>query len=289
MRTEKEMMELIIGVAKEDERIRAVLLCGSRADTEAPRDIFMDYDVVYFVTDVKPYYNNIVWIEDKFGEPAIMQLPELMTHPLLPPEGDGHFTYLMIFDDGNRIDLSIEYTPYIDDGEPAIILLNKNGFLPDIKPDTKFWHIKQPFEGVFKDTCNEFWWCLNNVAKGIARDELPYAMEMFNHYVRDMLNQMVEWSIGIDTGFSVSAGKMGKYFKRHMPRKLYDMYERTYSDSNYDNLWNAVFVACELFRSLAIKVAEHFVYTYNSREDENMMKYLNMVKGIYEKGNIVSI
>jgi aminoglycoside 6-adenylyltransferase len=62
---------------------------------------------------------------------------------LLPPEGDGHFSYLMIFNDGNRIDLSIEFSPYIDDGEPAITLLDKDGFLPSLPvPTDKHWHIK---------------------------------------------------------------------------------------------------------------------------------------------------
>lgn len=52
--------------------------------------------------------------------------------------------------------------------------------------------ITAPTPEVYHDTCNEFWWCLNNVAKGITRDELPYVMEMYNHYVRNMLNQMIE-------------------------------------------------------------------------------------------------
>lgn len=278
MRSENEMMKLILSTAKSDERIKAVLLSGSRANPEAPKDIFQDYDITYFVTDTMPFYNNTVWIEEKFGKPANLQLPELMTHPLLPPDGDGHFTYLMLFEDGNRIDLSIVSAPYIDDGEPVAVLLDKGGFLPIIIPDYKYWHIKPPVESFYIDACNEFWWCLNNVAKGIARDELPYAMDMFNHPVRDMLNQMVEWWIGINTDFSVSSGKKGKYYKKHLPHSLYDMYVKTYSDSDYNNLWNSVFTACELFRILADKVAEHFGYRYNSTEEDNMMKYLNNVR-----------
>lgn len=278
MRSEKEMTELILQIAEEDELIRAVLLSGSRANPDAPKDIFQDYDITYFVTDAKPFYNNIKWIEEKFGKPAIMQLPELMSHPLLPPDGDGHFTYLMIFDDGNRIDLSIEFTPYIDDGEPVIVLLDKDKYLPDITPDRRHWHIKPPSQNVYSDTGNEFWWCLNNVAKGIARDELPYAKNMFDHHVRDMLNQMTEWFIGISTDFSVSAGKKGKYFKKYLPPDLYAMYTGTYSDSNYGHFWESVFTACELFRVMALKVAEHFGFVYNKEEDENMMIYLNKVK-----------
>lgn len=281
MRTEKEMFELIIGVAKADERIRSVILVGSRANPEVPKDKYQDYDITYFVTDINPFYNNIKWIKEKFGNPSIMQLPELMTHPLLPPEGDGHFTYLMIFEDGNRIDLSIEYNPYFDDGEPAIILLDKDNKV-SIEVNKSFFHIKPPQEKCYEDTCNEFWWCLNNVAKGIARDELPYVMEMFNHYVRDMLNQMVVWHIGIITEFSVSAGKMGKYFKTYLTTDLYERYKQTYSNGDYENVWSAIFTASELFRELSKEVSKHFGYVYNQKEDANMMTYLNKVKGNFE-------
>lgn len=146
------------------------------------------------------------------------------------------------------------------------------------EPTDKCWHIKPPTEKLFSNCCNEFWWCINNIAKGIARDELPYVMEMFNHYIRDMLNQMVEWYIGTKNDFSVSAGKMGKYFKKYLPSDLYTMYSKTYSDSDYDNIWLVVFTACELFRTVASKVGKYFGYVYNQQEDINMMKYLERTR-----------
>lgn len=277
MRSEQEMMDLIINVAKEDERIRAVLMVGSRANPNAPKDKYQDYDIAYFVKDVTPFYDNMEWVEKHFGMPIIMQTPETMS--LLPPDGDGHFTYLMIFEDGNRIDLSIEFTPYIDDGEPAVVLLDKDGFLPQLPvPTDQHWHIKPPTEKLFADCCNEFWWCLNNAGKGIARDELPYTMKMFNEYVRNMLNKMIEWHIGINTDFTVSAGKFGKYFKKYLSPDLYAMYTKTYSDDNYDNLWTSIFTACDLFHTVALFVAEYSGYNYNQGEEHAMIMYLNKIK-----------
>lgn len=278
MRTEQEMYDLILRTAKEDERIRAALLVGSRADPEAPRDQYQDYDITCLVKDVTPFYNNLAWIEETFGKPAVLQMPELMSHPLLPPESDGHFAYLMIFDDGVRIDLNIGTKPYMTEGEPAAVLLDKDGIFANLRPQKGYWHIQPPNERIFLDCCNEFWWCLNNVAKGIARDELPYAMEMFHHYVRDMLNEMLKWEIGVRTGFSVSAGKMGKYFKKYLPEERYRLYEKTYSDSDYEHVWDSVFTACELFRTAAQKVSRHFGFSYRTQEDQNMTAYLTRVR-----------
>ena len=67
MRSEQEMMDLILGTAQEDERIRAVILNGSRTNPNVRRDIFQDYDVVYVVTEMGPFVHNLEWIRC-FGE-----------------------------------------------------------------------------------------------------------------------------------------------------------------------------------------------------------------------------
>ena len=275
-RTERQMLDLIINTAKEDERILAVMLNGSRSDPHVERDVYQDYDIVYFVRDVKPFWDNREWLEEKFGKIAVLQTPE--TKSLVPPDNDGKFVFLAIFEDGNRIDLTVTSDPYIDNGEPAQVLLDKTGELSGIKPKDDFWFIRPPTEKLFADCCNEFWWCLNNVAKGIARDQLPYAMNMFNCAVRDMLDRMTEWYIGIITDFKVSAGKNGKYFKKYLPKKLYEMYAGTYSDSDYEHMWNSVFTACGLFRIMAEEIAEKFGYTYNKTEDGNMTEYMTRVR-----------
>jgi len=281
MRSEKEMFELIIKTAEEDDRINAVLLAGSRANDNIPKDMYQDYDIQYFVKDIKPFYNNIEWIISKFGNPIIMQLPETME--LIQPSGDGHFCWLMIFDDGIRIDLSMESTQYTDDGEPVIILLDKDNFFPKLDINYNHWNIKPPSVKYYYDCCNEFWWCLNNVAKGIARDELPYAMNMYNCIVKDMLDKMIEWFIGVNNDFSVSSGKNGKYFKNYLPNNLYENYKRTYSDSDYNNFWNAIFCACGLFSIAAKKVANYLNITYNQNDENGIIKYLNMIKNDYNK------
>lgn len=278
MRTEQEIMDLILGVAHADERIRAVLLVGSRANPAVPKDIYQDFDITYFVADIAPFYNNPAWVETRFGKPLIMQMPETMRYP----DGDGNFTYLMIYPDGVRIDLSFKFTKYMDNREPAIVLLDKDngsGFLPSLPaPSDKCWHIKPPSPLFFYSCCNNFWWCLNNIAKGIARDELPYVMHMLNSYVRSELHDMINWYIGTRHGFNVSAGKDGKYFKKFLPPELYTQYTATYSSSDYADIWASVDAMCDLFHMLAIAVSAHFGFNYRQNEEEGMREYLRIVR-----------
>ena len=75
MRTESEMLALILQTAKEDARIRAVYMNGSRVNPNTRRDIFQDYDVVYVVTETASFIADERWI-DRFGARLYMQLPE---------------------------------------------------------------------------------------------------------------------------------------------------------------------------------------------------------------------
>ena len=55
MRTEDEIMKLLINTAAQDDRIRAAYLEGSRVNPDVPRDMFQDYDVVYIVKEQLPF------------------------------------------------------------------------------------------------------------------------------------------------------------------------------------------------------------------------------------------
>lgn len=275
MRAPNEIIELILNIAKADEDIRAVLMTGSRANPDCPTDIYQDFDIVYIVKDVKPYWDNMAWIESKFGMPSLIQKPESMQ--LIPPDADGNYAYLMIFPDGNRIDLQITTDLYEDDGEPAIVLLDKDGNMPKIEIKQDFWYVQKPEHKSFSDCCNEFHWCLNNVAKGIARDELSYAMEQF-HLVRDMLIQMLKWYVGVNNNFSISVGKKGKYFKKLLPAEIYGSFTKTYSDANYEHMWKAAFEMLYLFGKVARNVAEQLMFHYDEAEEKGIENYMKQVK-----------
>jgi len=265
-------------VAQADERIRAVLMSGSRANPAVPKDKYQDYDITYFVEDITSFRNDPAWAEERFGKPLIMQMPEAMRYP----EGDGTFAYMMIFPDGVRIDITFDHRKYIDNGEPAVVLLDKDngrGFLPPLPaPSDEHWHIEPPSPLFYYSCCNNFWWCLNNVAKGIARDELPYVMHMLNEVVRHELHDMINYYIGAKRGFSLSTGKSGKYFKKYLPQELYAQYAATYSGSDYADIWAAIDTMCDLFHTLAVEVAAHFGFTYRQEEEDGIREYLRMVR-----------
>src|SRR5215470_1203076 len=126
MRSAEEMLGLIVSTAASDDRVRAVIMNGSRINPNARQDIFQDFDIVYLVTDVDSFKRDQQWI-NRFGELMILQMPDAMGEPSLI--NDGRFAYLMQFTDGNRIDLTLfpidSLTEYKKDSL-SILLLDKD-------------------------------------------------------------------------------------------------------------------------------------------------------------------
>lgn len=279
------MFDLILGVAKKDERVWAVYMNGSRTNPNVSKDIFQDYDIVFVVTEIIPFIKNKTWIQ-QFGELLMIQEPDKNDKSIgMKIDFSKSYMYLMLFTDGNRIDLRLQTIDtmknhYLSD-KLTVPLLDKDNILPLIPASTDIdYHVKQPTASMYMSCCNNFWWCLQNVAKGIWRDELPYAKQMFEQVIRVNLDEMVSWWIGTKHDFQVSPGKMGKYFKHYLSGAYWDMYEKTFSDHHYDHFWNSIFVACELFRSLAKDVENQLALTYPLDDDTNMMKYLKHVRNL---------
>ncbi|SHO43186.1 aminoglycoside 6-adenylyltransferase [Anaerocolumna xylanovorans] len=281
MRSEDEMFGLILGIAKEDERIRAVYMNGSRTNPNVTRDNYQDYDIVYVVTETASFLEDRNWIE-KFGELAMVQEPDSNDLGFgMDVDYSRSYGWLMLFLDGNRIDLHIQIKEVTEEEYTldtlTIPLLDKDNLLPAVPPsnDSGYW-VKKPSKNWYDGCCNEFWWCLNNVAKAMVRDQMPYAMRMYHETVHAELDKMLEWYIGVQTGFKVSVGMWGKYFKKYLPGELYELYELTYSD--YHNLWESVFHSCELFHTAAVFVADSLSYEYNQIDEENMIRYLKKLR-----------
>jgi len=281
MRSEREMLELIIGVARDDERIRLVIMNGSRANTNAPRDFFQDYDVVYIVTDMAPFKNNLEWIE-RFGELMIMQMPEDMQDP--PPTDDGGFGYLMQFTDGNRIDLGIYPLTRLDElgsDSQSLLLLDKDGIIGSFPPASESDYLpKPPTAKAFSDCCNEFWWVCPYVAKGLWREEIIYAKSMLDQVAREQLMKMLAWHIGVQTGFSRNPGKLGKYFEHYLEPELWELLQKTYANASYIHTWEALFTMCDLFRRVAVPIAGHFGFDYPHGDDLRVSAHLEHVRSL---------
>ena len=281
MRTEQEMMDLILLFAEKDERIKVVGMEGSRTNVHVPKDEFQDYDVTYVVTDMESFINDDGWLE-YFGKRIFMQKPEAMS--LFPPELGNWFSYLMLFEDGTRVDLKLvpisELDLYLSWDKLLAVLLDKDKKNKNYPTTTDMdYHVKKPTMQEYDDCCNEFWWVSTYVVKGLCRKEILYAIDHLNQIVRHELLRMISWKVGIETGFSLSVGKNFKYINKYIDEDLWNRLLSTYRMDSYENIWKSLFICHQLFREVSKEVAELLGFDY-PEYDKKVIGYVN---DMYEK------
>ena len=148
MRTETEMLDVILQTAK-TLQVEAVALSGSRTDTKAPKDEFQDYDVVYVVEDLDNLTSDLSWL-DRFGKRLIEQY-NVLGHRRL---------YLMLFEDGNRIDLTLcpkeHMQEWVDSEAGFTVLEDPNGLFEPYSPSPQRYWTSPASPIDFEKACNEF-------------------------------------------------------------------------------------------------------------------------------------
>ena len=217
MRDEKVMISLILSVANADERIRAVILNGSRTNKNVIKDEFQDFDIIFLVENILSFQGDLNWI-DVFGERIIMQMPNsIQLEELVGLQTNTEdIVYLMLFKDRNRIDLTLIDVRHQDKCKDSLnkILLDKDQlFNKALKPSDKDYWIKKPTPKEFADCCNEFWWVATYIVKGLEEMSLYMPKEMLEGPVRCMFMRMLAWYVGSEINFSINLGNSNRFLK----------------------------------------------------------------------------
>ena len=207
-RSEAQMFDLILQTAK-SLKVEAVALSGSRTDTKASKDEFQDYDVVYVVDDLDNLMRDLSWL-DQFGKRIIEQEVAL----------DHRRLNLMLFEDGNRIDLTLcpkEYIKEWVDSEAGFTVLEdpEHLFEPYSQNLERYW-TNPASQTDFEKACNEFWWVSAYVVKGICRKQVIYATNHLYGICQQELLKIIAWQVASDRG-KVDIGKNYKYLFNYLP------------------------------------------------------------------------
>ena len=263
-RSEAKMLRLILETA-ETLQVNAVAMSGSRTDTKAPKDEFQDYDVVYVVDDLDNLTSDLSWL-DQFGTRIIEQHNVLGNRRL----------YLMLFEDGNRIDLTLCPTEYIQewvDSEAGFTVLEdeKGLFEPYSPSPQRFW-TSPASQTDFEKVCNEFWWVSAYVVKGIRRKQLLYAADHLYGICQQELLKVLAWQVAADKG-KVDIGKNYKYLFNYLPAEKEKEFSNLLDFTSLDKIPQSLFATMELFHQEAQFLAHKMGFDYDMRVAEKMIQY----------------
>lgn len=264
MRTETEMLDVILQTAK-TLQVKAVAMSGSRTDTKASKDEFQDYDVVYVVENLDELITDLSWI-DQFGKRIIEQEVRLGHRRL----------FLMLFEDGNRIDLTLCPKEHINEwvGSEAgfTVLVDEKGLFESYSPSPQRFWMSSASETDFKNSCNEFWWVSAYVVKGICRKQVIYATDHLYGICQQELLKILAWQVASARG-RVEIGKNCKYLFNHLPVEKEKELSNLLDFSSLDKITQSLFDTMQLFHREAQILAQKMGFAYDKEVAEKMMRY----------------
>ena len=264
MKTDTEMMNLILQIG-ESLRVEAVALSGSRINPQTQEDEFQDYDVVYIVENLNDLLSDLSWL-DQFGMRLIEQ------HNVL---GHRHL-YLMLFEDGNRIDLTLcpkeHIQEWVDSEAGFRVLKDEKGLFEAYQPNLKRYWTCPPTEEEFATSCNEFWWVSAYVVKAIRRNQLIYATDHLYCICQQEILKVLAWQVTSDRG-AVDIGKNYKSLFHYLPAELEKDFSALLDLSSLEKISQSLFATMKLFDCEAQELAKKMGFAYDQEVAEKMMAY----------------
>ena len=264
MRTEPEILDLIFQTAK-TLQVEAVAMSGSRTDTKASKDEFQDYDVVYVVENLDKLITDLSWL-CQFGKRILEQEVRLGNLRL----------FLMLFEDGNRIDLTlcskVHIKEWIESEANFIVLEDPKGlFVPHSPTPQRYW--TSPANAIeFEKACNEFWWVSAYVLKGICRKQVIYATDHLYGICQQELLKVLAWQVASNRGV-VDIGKNYKYLFNYLPTEKGKEFSNLLDFSSVEKLTQSLFATMELFHQEAQSLAQKMGFDYDKEVAEKMIEY----------------
>ena len=264
MRAETEMLDLILQTAK-TLQVKAVAMSGSRTNQKTSKDEFQDYDVVYVVENLDELITDLSWL-DRFGKRIIEQEVTLGHRRL----------YLMLFEDGNRIDLTLcpkdRIKEWVDSEAGFTVLEDPNGLFELYSPSPqRFW--TNPASAIdFENACNEFWWVSAYVVKGICRNQLIYAIDHLYGICQQEFLKILAWQVASARG-KVDIGKNYKYLFQYLPAEKEKEFSNLLDFSSIEKLSQSLLATMQLFHREAQRLAQKLGFDYDKEVAEKMIEY----------------
>lgn len=271
------ILDKLFDIANKNNSIRTVVMNGSRVNPNITPDEYQDYDIVFYVNNYQEFIDDLAFI-DALGDVLVKQ-SSLDQRDGLETINES-FTYMTQYKDGSRVDLTIRDIKYalkdFESDSLSRVLLDKEDLGLINNPNESSYYVKKITKEEFAFTVNEFYWVCPYVAKGLARNQLFYAMKHMN-ILRIELENMIDWFIGKTFDFKISVGKGKSRYQELLSEEMYEIYKLTYPKLETKEIIKALKVSINLFDQLASALSTEYNFEYFSNQKQEMLDFLSKV------------
>lgn len=280
------ILERICEWAREDRRVRLVVLNGSRGRDDPAVDRFSDYDVSLFVTAVGSFASDNGWYE-QFG-PVLVRLHEtvVVNAEEVPVRQvtyvDGRVTVeFSVFH--VRLAQALYASHRIPDWVSLgyRVLLDKDTRSYEFKPVDGHGYIpERPKRAEYEGLINEFWWQATVAAKYLRRGDLLQAKHTLDCVIRyTLLGKLLGWHVQIYRDWHCNPGRLGSRLPELLAPERWEALQATYAGGEVEDNWRSLFALCFFFRKSAQEVGDALGHSYPVQLDASVMSYLVEIRG----------
>ena len=184
--------------------------------------------------------------------------------------------YLMLFEDGNRLDLTLcpkdQIQEWVENEADFTVLEDPKGLFESYSPRLERFWIHPASEMDFEKTCNEFWWVSAYVVKGICRKQVIYATDHLYGICQQELLKVLALQVASYRG-KVDIGKNYKYLFNYLPAEMEKNFSNLLDFSSLDKIIQSLLATIQLFHQEAQSLAQNMGFNYDRKVAEKMIQY----------------
>lgn len=280
----QQLLSIIRSWAETNDDIRAMLLTSSLVNPVAPVDEYSDLDVEFVVKDLHAFLKDDSWLAN-FGNiiAVIVENEDAF---------DGiHAMRMVFYEDYSKVDFKLYSTAKFleETAKPELpedwdvgykVMIDKDHLTDNMLPPSySVTLIKKPDNAAFQTKILDYWWDMQCVAKCLLRDELFYAKYVSEEVMRvGNLQKLLEWYIGMQHDWSITTNKKGRLFKRYLSPEMWRKVEATFSGSDIEDNWRALFAYADLGSEIGPAIARELGYNYPLGLEQKIRTYLQKMK-----------
>ena len=264
------LLENIIEYGNRDDKIRAIIMIGSRAQANNRADEYSDLDLILIVNDAQSFFVSDDWLL-QIGVPRISFVEQTI---------DDAWEKRVMFDGALDVDFVIfsqeDATAAIKDGdaremlrEGYSVLIDKCGvaqYLPEIR--TVIEPYAYPSGDEFINNVNDFFYHTIWFGKKLLRGELWTAKLCLDTYIKTHILWMSELYEHTRHDDDFSTRKRGRYFDTWASEETKTQLAETFAHYNKPDMTRALTATIKMYRNLATAAAVALAYTYPTTADE---------------------
>lgn len=267
-----DISRIVIRWAQEEPSVSQVVVNGDRVNRAAVVNPLYEYRWIVAAEDLdaaSASYEALGFGQEPIYRVRFKRDEDIVVYTLLPDKTRLRARFVA----PERLDALLE-----EDSLCEVILDKPARYGARPRPTDLSHRLRKPSREEFQRLCDRFFIDIVDCAIRISIDELipaQFALER----ARKVMIALVSYYASSESDFTLNLGTDGRNLKAYLSSEFYDHLHRSFSGTDANQLWDALFQACMLFRKAGLKLGENCHYEYPRQRDVEVLSMLRTMWG----------